>query len=332
MRIQYYTKLFIVAALFLCFCYSISAKKIANFPKVNKPYQFEVYGDDIYIGEKSTISIYSLKDFSLTKKFGRNGEGPGEFKTFPMIKVFPKYLVVNNFTKWLLFSRKGKFIKEKRDTLFKLFIFPVGSNYVATTLDPNPKLKNYPKVVSLLDKNLEPIKEISRKVRKKTKRRRKDVLYDFYYYRVYDDKIFLGDTTKGFFIEVFDSNGNKLYEIKKKYQPIKVTEQYKKDYIKREKEANDIVSKTMRRYKYKFFFRDYFPAFRDLMVNDGKIYIFTDNKKGDQGEIIVMSIKGKILKKTFVTNQKLCSISNDRYYYLKDNLEKEEWELFSEDI
>jgi hypothetical protein len=335
MNNQQFVKLIILSALILCFCSLIHAKKIANFPGINKPYRFEVYDNDIYIGEKSSISIYSLKDFTLIKKFGRRGEGPGEFKALPMFKIFSNYIVVNNFTKWLLFSRKGEFIEEKRDTLFKLFLYPVGSNYVATTLDPNPKIKNAPRVVSLLDKNLEPIKEIFRKVPKgKGKRRRREMIRDFYKYRVYEDKIFLGDTSKGFFIEVFNSNGNKLYEIKKKYQPLKVTEKYKKDKLKREKESNDFVSNTMRKLKYKYKFRDYFPAFRDLRVKDGKIYVFTDKSIEDQGEVIVMDLKGNILKKTFVSRApwRLYSISNDRYYFLKDNLEKEEWELFAEDI
>jgi hypothetical protein len=328
MKIRLYIKQIIISALILCFCSSVNAKKIADFPGINKPYQFEVYDDHIYIGEKSTISIYWLKDFTLIKKFGRIGEGPGEFKAFPMFKVFPKYLVVNNLIKWLLFSRKGEFIKERKGTFFKFFLFPVGNNYVA--LSPLPDSTD--SVIRILNEDLEPIKEISRQIPKKVKRRRSDVIRDFYKYRVYGDKIFLGDTTKGFFIEVFDSNGNKLYEIKKKYQPIKVTEKYKRDYLKKEKESNDLVSNTMRRLKYKFVFRDYFPAFYDLRVKDGKIYVFTPKEREDQGEIIVMDIEGKILKNTFVTKRSLCSISNDKYFYLEDNLEKEEWELFSEDI
>jgi hypothetical protein len=331
MKNRQFVKLIILSALILCFCQSISAKKIAKFPGINEPYQFEVYDDFIYIGERSTISIYSIDDFTLIKKFGREGEGPGEFQPFPMLKVFPKYIVVNNLIKWLIFSRNGELIKEKRNSGIKFYLYPVGINYVA--LSPLPDHVN--SVIKIYNEKLEPIKEISREVSTvKRKRRRSNMITDYYRHTVYDDKIFLGDTSKGFFIEVFDSKGNKLYEIRKKYQPIKVTEKYKKDELKREKEANDIVSNTRRKLKYKYVFKDHFPAFRDLRVKDGKIYIFTHKRKGDRGEIIVMDLVGKIKKRVFAPRVplKYCSISNNRYYYLNDNLENEEWEMFSEDI
>jgi hypothetical protein len=315
----------------------IYAEKLASLPKINRPHYFEVYDDQIYIGENSSISLYSLKDFSLIKKFGKKGEGPGEFKTIPIFKVFPNCIVVNNFGKWLLFSRNGDFLEERRDTLFKLFLYPVGRNYVATTTDPSPTTKNTDKIIILLDKDLKPTKEIARKENKLNIKGRRNsyVIKDVFDYRVFGDKIFLGDTRRGFHIVVFDSNGNKLYEINKKYQPIKVTEKYKKAFLNRQKQANDIVSKMERRYGYKYVFPDYFPAYRDFRVKDSKIYFFTYKKNGQKSEIIVMDIEGKSVKHVFVPRGlsiKLCSFSNDRFFYLKENIDKEEWELFAEDF
>jgi hypothetical protein len=330
MKNQRYLKLIIFSTLFLSLFFTVNAKKISNLPGLYEPFQFEVYGNYIYVGEKSTISIYSLLDFSLIKKFGRKGEGPGEFKAYPMVKVFPKYVVVNNLVKWLLFSRKGEFIKEKRGTFLKFFLYPVGNNFVATC-----PLKNGNDIIKILNEDLEPIKEISRQDSKgEVKRRHMEMIRDFYKYRVYDDKIFLGDTTKGFYIAVFDSNGNKLYEINKKFQPIKVTEKYKKDALDREKKSNDLISNTRRRLKYKYLFKDYFPAFKDFRVKDKKIYVFTYKRKENQCEIIVMDLHGKTQKKAFVERVPLtkCSISNNKYFYLKDNYDIEEWELFAEDL
>jgi hypothetical protein len=336
MNNQRLLKVFFVSAFFICICSSMMAERLTSIPEINKPYRFEVFGDHIYIGEQSSISLYSLKNFSLIKKFGRRGEGPGEFKSIPMLKVFPRYLVVNNFGKWLLFSRTGDFIKERSDTLFKPFLFPVGRNYVATIIDSSPKIKNTVKIISLLDEELEPIKEIARKAIKVNKggRRESHVIKDFFQYRIYDDKIFIGNTEKGFYIEVFDESGNKLYVIEKDYRPIKVTVKYKQDFLQREKKSNDFIAKSLRRYKYKYVFRDYFPAFQDFRVKDGNIYVFTNKRKDDQGEILVMDLTGKILKGVFVTKAPLtkCSISKNRYYYLKDNIDKEEWELFSENL
>jgi hypothetical protein len=314
----------------------VLAKRLARFPEINRPYRFEVYGDSIYIGEQSSIAIYSLKDFSFIKRFGSKGEGPGEFKSLPMFQVFPKYIVVNNFGKWLLFSHNGNFLEEKRNTLFTLFLFPVGENFVATTVDPTPQSKTNQRVISLLDKNLKPIKEIGRRKskHKKNARRVENVINDCFQYRVYKDKIFLADTSKGFYIEVFDNNGELVNRIEKKYQPIKVTEKYKKEFLKEEKKASDFIAKMKRSRRYKYVFRDYFPAFEDFCIKDDKIYVFSYKTRENKREVIVMNLDGKILKKVFVTKRRLTmsAIENDRFYYLKENMDKEEWELYADKI
>ncbi len=55
--------------------------KVAVFDQLKKPSGFYINSDHLYIIEFPLIYVYSLKDYHLIKKFGRQGEGPGARKT-----------------------------------------------------------------------------------------------------------------------------------------------------------------------------------------------------------------------------------------------------------
>ena len=65
--------------LFLLFS-NISTKMMFNVEELSRPSMFLVEFERIYILEDATVYIYSLKNKNLIKKFGKAGEGPGEFK------------------------------------------------------------------------------------------------------------------------------------------------------------------------------------------------------------------------------------------------------------
>ncbi len=97
----------------------VFATKIVPLPEIIKPDLIKVDGDDMVIAEKASISIYSLKNFKLIKKFGKEGEGPQEFKLIMgffglNISIHPEYIIINSVGKISYFTRKGEFIKEKK--------------------------------------------------------------------------------------------------------------------------------------------------------------------------------------------------------------------------
>ena len=93
-----------------------------------------------------------------------------------------------------------------------------------------------------------------------------------------------------------------------------------------------------------FEFPDYFPAIQNFEISDNKIYVQTSKIRDNKDEYIIMDLKGNILNKTFLTRYKkpsilsrlfgakLSVIKNEKIYYLKENEEKEEWELHVEEI
>jgi len=73
------TKIFLVS-LFIVLNISLSAR-VVPLPEVVRPTSLSVDDTQLYICEHEKISIYSIKDFKLIKKYGEKGEGPQEFKS-----------------------------------------------------------------------------------------------------------------------------------------------------------------------------------------------------------------------------------------------------------
>ena len=130
---------------------------------------------------------------------------------------------------------------------------------------------------------------------------------------------------------MFDLSGNLIYTIKKDYEKMEVSEAYKskikKDFIKRfDIRLHKQILKT-----FEFESPKYFPAIKDFLVVDDKMYIKTYGSSDDKEEYIIMNLKGNFLKKIYLpkTVRKCYAIKNNRFYYLKENEEEEEWELYS---
>jgi hypothetical protein len=96
MKRKAYWILFLILFTGLCF-----AEKVASFTEFTNPYESQVDVDRFYISEDTSIYIYSLKDYKLIKKFGKKGEGPGEFLIVGtgnglLIDIQPDNIMVNN--------------------------------------------------------------------------------------------------------------------------------------------------------------------------------------------------------------------------------------------
>ena len=155
-----------------------------------------------------------------------------------------------------------------------------------------------------------------------------DMVSDCYGFRVFGDKIFVGDSSKGYFLEVYDCDGKKLYEIEKEYAPVLLNDEYRK---KRTEEISALASYT----RYKDFVviedREQYPAFRDFTVTDEKIYVYTYEEIDDKQEIHILDLQGNFESARHVPQADVRVIHHDMYYYMMKN-EDGEWELHSIDI
>ena len=85
--------------------------KIVPLPGHLNPKAVYANGDQIYITEEASIYIYGREDFKLRKKFGREGEGPQEFRGFGSLYVYPDYLLVNSTGRISFFTRPGNSLR-----------------------------------------------------------------------------------------------------------------------------------------------------------------------------------------------------------------------------
>jgi len=109
----------------------VFSEKVSVLPDIMKPHLIAVDNDQLYISEDTTVYIYSLKDYKLKCKFGKQGEGPEEFNRYAIVIPQQDSLVINSRGKVSYFSKDGKYIKEiknKAGVIGGGFI-PLGKNF-----------------------------------------------------------------------------------------------------------------------------------------------------------------------------------------------------------
>jgi hypothetical protein len=137
-----------------------------------------------------------------------------------------------------------------------------------------------------------------------------------------------------FFFTVFDSEGNKLYDINRSYKRRKITDLDKKMRIKKAKEV-------MGEQKWKTFiigteisFPEYYPAYMNFEIDNGKMYVFAFPEKDTQ-EIFILDLKGKLIKQIkipiidmpgYIEHSCFC-IDKGKMYYMTENEETQKWEI-----
>lgn len=336
----------------------IYPRKIGELTEVLKPDNISIFENDLFVAEGSTFYIYSLDDLQLKKKFGRKGEGPGEILSIPnfptRIHGLPDYILVEGINKILFFNREGEFVKEIRKPAGTTQMFPLGNHFVAKRIIPSDDNRTILSAVYLYDSDMKQVKSLYEQkfVQQGAPPNLKlSMVSDFINFRVYDKRLFIEESPKGFLIEVFDENGNRLYAIKKSPEPVVVTAAHRDQLIADLKEDPWVkpqiqalggweeIKKIM-----KLEFQDHFPAIQNLDISDGKLLVQTYREKQEKEEYIIMDLSGKIEKRVFIPRKvkvllmpqimgvKLYAIHNQKLFYVRENDEEETWEFHIENI
>jgi len=308
----------------------LNSEMIMTLPKIHRPVLLTIKDDKIFITDKQTIQCYHLEKRKYANAIGRVGQGPGEFNEKPQIFVEDINKIFVNasfFGKVIVFNMEGKVIEEKRVSKYYDHIEPIGNDYVILITNFNRKKDIYGHEISLYDENfrkkidilnfdsINPLKKLPAMF----------FLTDF---RVNNDSIYVLIPNKdGFKIDVFDKTGAKKYRIEKKMKKRKVP----KEVIEKETaERKKISGEVWPIVKKSFYVPEYYPVVQDFRVQDNRIYIQTWFEKKNLIEFIIMDIKGKELKITYLPSaEKLYTFSGNKYYYVKENFENEIYELHS---
>lgn len=322
---------------------SLPAKKITTLNEILKPDTLALGNNRIYISEGASVFIYSLKDFHLVKKFGKEGEGPREFKIIPFSKMIVHpynndgKIYISSFSKLSVYSKDGEFVKESKITPFAVFR-PFQDMFLATASTSDEKGHTVV-AVNLYNEEFEKIKELYVSDMKVGESLTLNFPVNSFAFPSYRDRVYVAAGKEGMVIDVFDKKGMKLYRIKKEYQPVKVTEAYKKktlDWFKYDPLYKDFFDFMKKRIT----FKTYFPAIRRIFVADDRIYLLTYKKQAGNSECIVMDLNGNEEKRIFLPCPEIIGMDylpkydfyNRTFYSLRENEEEELWELHVTEI
>lgn len=320
---------------------SVFAMKHAALAELVNPDSIAVDQYQVYITEGTSIYIYDLENFKMKTKFGKKGEGPKEFMENrqtgnpPLtINVQTKNIIVNSLNKISFFSKDGKFKNEQKVGAFSDRFIPLGKGFAAQTLITEEGKRYW--TLDIYDSNINKVKEVF-KIKHHFQGLGKGfkVLQESRLYAAYDDKLFVA-WDKDFNIRVFGSLGEKLYSINYNYKKVPVTEEDRGriiEYFKtnpRTKELYELIKPIH--------FPGYYPALRNMQINDGKIYTITFERSNGKTKCLIFDLKGKLLKKIDLDLKAMdifalypFTIYNGNIYQLVES-EDETWELYIDSI
>ena len=304
-------------------------KKIATFSEIGKAYRLLINKKHVFINDNNFLYAYSLDTFKLIKKLNKIGEGPGEFKNSPLVVFSNDKIILQSLGKIAILDKSFNYIQEIRTFVMGQAV-PIGKNFIIEGFVSN--IKEYKPSYIMVDKKFKKIKDIIFISKEYVDNKHVLFLFTQHHTRVWRNKLFISQPYKGIYIDVFDKNGNYLYNIDKKVKKIKVE---KKHIQLREDELLSIMGKKFGLYKRAKMkeknMQKYVPDMNDFWVIGDSIYVKTHDIKNETEKYIIMDLKGNIVKIVFlpIVIMDMFTFHDDKFYYLKDNGKNESWDLYS---
>ncbi len=315
--------------------------KLIILPDAMNPTSIHIDEDQIYITDGHKILIYGRKDYRLKKILGKPGEEDQAFRPHAQgmrlrIDVDSENIVVNSSQRISIFTKEGSF-KSVQDYPYPQtdFVLPINNRYIAEYNYIHVGTGKSSKHILIFDDQLQFVKKITegplgsgsaKGFGGPDRHLHVDLIPHFYGFRIFNDKIYIANSYNGFFIEVYDSTGEKLYEIESGFERIEVDDAYRQNRMNKIEDRHQRYIDAIAIDEV-----DVFPVFQNFAVTDNKIYVYTYQRKENKREIMIMDLEGNYLESVSVPSSDYSKIKNGRYYYLIQN-QDEEWELHAFEI
>ncbi len=334
--------LLVLAVLLLVLPSPGQGKKMASFSGHLTPNKLLVDDARLYVVEGAVISIYSLKDYRLIKRFGKAGEGPREFKGGLLVDVSSSRILVNSLNRVTFFSKQGEYLDEVNNIVTgqRFRLLENGKGFVGYNSLVDKQGKRF-STINLYGKDFKNTRELYRY--KSIVRMGKGwYLFSKTYLNALPcgGNIFVigGD---GFVIDVFDRRGNRLTAIRQPYEPVKFTESHGKRVLALYK-LRPTTAPEYDWWEKNIHFPDVFPAIRKFFTDNTLLYVRTYRKKGGKDEFFIFDAAGKLVRRVYLpiapSTDKLAypylrdsapfAFKDEKLYQLVENEEEETWELF----
>ncbi len=327
---------------------NLYAGKISVLPELANPYKLKIDDHQLYISEGAGISIYSLKDFHLIKRFGNRGEGPGEFKVNPntnmgsvQFDIYPDFIVVYSIGRISYFTKHGEFIKEVHNSAlsgyYKLLEISNKRQYVG--LSTVLKNKTYYSTVNIYDSGLKKAKELYRERFWLSKGKNID-LFDALRGVVFDvsnQMVFIEKEKTS--ILIFNQKGELINTFTPPIKPLEITPERKSELINAFENTSQFKS-FYNRIKYQLKIPGCYPLIRYFQVSGQKLYVLTWKKHREKVACFVYDLKeGGEVDKIYLPLKEInkillypYTIDKGRLYQLIENERTGSWELYVGDL
>lgn len=332
-------KIFLIV--FSIFYIFLPGSEIVSLPDILKPDSLYVNDKNIFITEGVTIYIYSAENFTLLKKFGKKGEGPGEIASSRMgglsysLSTINGNIFIHNRNKVLFFENDGTLKSEKKlSGGFIRGLQPVGNNFVGRVFKMGSDRSSRTNLISLFDKDFNKIRDIFQDSREMERGSFLKIFFKGNVFKLRTNKkeIYINDT-KEFVLKRFDSSGKTLPPIKVDYTLLKVTNT-QKEKIRNYYKNSSRFSNFWERAKRWFDVSDLYPAIKEFFVDMEKIYVQTHKKIDNKYEFYIFNRSGKLLNKKLLKLEMMnymeeypFFINSGKIFQLIEDEDEEEWTL-----
>jgi hypothetical protein len=267
----------------------------------------------------------------LLASFGRVGQGPGEME-------YPNSILANdNGETWVLdppknkvhvFDSQGRPLTDRSPVKFEDLVPLANGNHLVTRLDASDLTTRYlPMMIELYDPEFRLLKELDRCVGYANRTIYEKVPEPYvsgtgfaFQAKASGERIYVGNTERGYEILVFDLDGRLVRKVRKEYAPVPVTDEYKKKFLK------DYLD-FMPDYAKKIYFPASWHPFHALFPDeDGRLYVMTYEPGGRPGKFIydIFDKNGAFVARTSLAavhgggGYLLARIRGDRLYAVEE--------------
>jgi hypothetical protein len=287
---------------------SLQDDRVFALPELERPRRIIVERGLAYIADVQHVVVYDLRHGGFLRTIGRLGQGPGEFADGPRhMSVLDDRLIIQDMRHADCFNLDGVSAGEIKHPGSMAFypVLPVGRNVVGFpiirdddgSLLPTGRIYDFHlKIKRDFYGALPALPPAPPPPGQAMKKSDNLLIRDYAGYTVYGNRIFVADSRRGLSISVFDEDGLLLREINPPVDKLKVPKGFVDAVEKEWKASKDWPSY----YSYlNPVVPEYFPAFIDFKIDQGRLCVLTAAKKNDLYEIIVMDLEGKILERRF---------------------------------
>jgi hypothetical protein len=347
MMVPMNTKKFVAVLLTtVCCCSLLSAaegKRIGILSGILEPDGFQVSGGEVFILEGAVVHVFDLGSLKVLRRFGREGQGPGEVEITPWLantlRVSAERAVIDSASKLVMYSRDGRLIGEEVRRPQFTQVIPWGENYaVRLRAAGGEDDQTQYATIQFLDGKTDGLRELYRQPFA-GQRELLDMIPDSIHVQVYGDDLYVEKGGEGFAIDVYGPSGSKIREIRLDRERERVTRAdrllyerlLKADPMMNIQEENWERFKTRTRLRYP----KYYPAIRDFVISDDRIYVQTFRAEDQETEYLILDLEGSLLGKVFLprvrepgfteqmmgTGVRMYTFAGGTFYYLVETAE-----------